>query len=422
MTNKNKSIFLPIFITFLTSFVFWALFSHSIDNFQENNLLKSTNISNWIDNSDLDLSKFWVAYNLIKNQYFDVNTINNEKLLESAIAWLVEWLWDKHSIYFNSEENKQFEDSLSWDFEWIWAVVEIHTLWVSIDRIIKWSPAKAFDLRSWDILIKANWVSLEWLNLIDAVNLIKWEAWSEVELEVLRVWETGILTKKVIRDKIKIPSINSEELDWNLWYISINMFWEETSNDFKTSLENFKDKDGLIIDLRDNWGWFLFSAVEILSELIENDKVLVVTKYKELNSNDVYKSKNNWDIYKWKIIVLINENSASASEITAWVLSEYDKAILVWKKSYWKGSVQKPFEMNDWSMIKLTVAKWFTPEWKNIDAEWINPDIEVTIEDEDYENSYDRQKEEAIKILKLFIEKKALNLTIDTYNNTLEDK
>jgi len=422
MENKNKWIFLPIFITFLTSFFLWVIFSLQIDKSILPTLLKSNNVSVKTNNSDLDLTKFINTYNLIKSEYFDENTIDNEKLLESSISWLIDWLWDKHSVYFDSVENKQFNESLSWDFEGIWAVVEKHALWVHIDRIIKWSPAKKYDLRSWDILIKANWITLEWLNLIDAVNHIKWKAWTEVELEVLRVWENNIIIKNVIREKIKIPSVDTENITDEIGYISINMFWEDTSREFKNSLTKFENKDGIIIDLRDNWGGFLLSAVEILSELVENNEILVVTKYKDIKTNDIYKSSNNWNIYKWKIVVLINESSASASEITAWTLREYNKAIIVWKKSYWKWSVQKPFELNDWSMIKLTVAKWFTPNWINIDKEWITPDIEVWFIPEDFENKFDRQKEEAKEILLQYIDKKALKLTIDTYNNKTENE
>jgi carboxyl-terminal processing protease len=157
-----------------------------------------------------------------------------------------------------------------------------------------------------------------------------------------------------------------------------------------------------------------------LSNLVEDDKTLVVTKYRDLFSNVSYPSINNWNIYEWKIVVLINENSASASEITAWALKDYSKAILVWKKSYWKWSVQKPFDLSDWSMLKLTIAKWFTPEDINIDKEWIIPDIEIWFEKEDFENSYDRQLETAKEVLNVFIEKEAYRLSIDIYNESLE--
>jgi carboxyl-terminal processing protease len=200
------------------------------------------------------------------------------------------------------------------------------------------------------------------------------------------------------------------------------MFWEETSMEFEKILNEKIDSKWLIIDLRDNWGGYLQSAVSILSNLIEDDKTLVVTKYKDLFSNISYPSINDWNIYKWKIVVLINENSASASEITAGALKDYNKAIIVWKKSYGKWSVQKPFTLNDGSMLKLTIAKWFTPNDINIDHEWIMPDIEISFEKKDYTPEewkekefvpYDRQLEVAKEVLKIFIENDAYKLSID---------
>ena len=416
MENKNKNTFWLFFITFLTSFILGILFSLQVDKILNYDLLKSNNLPSIYSNEEnLNLTKFWTVYDIIKSEYFDSKIIDNNKLLESSISWLVNWLWDKHSSYLNIEENKSFNESLAWDFEWIWAVVEPHPMWVTIDMIIKGSPAKNSDLRSWDLIIKANDISLEWLILVDAVNNIKWPAWTKVILEIIREWEKNIIKKELTREKIKIPSVDFEKFDNNTWYISINMFWDETSLEFQKAITELKDTSWLIIDLRDNWWGYLLSAVEILSNLIENWEILVVTKYSDENTNEVYKSINSWEIYKWKIVILINENSASASEITAWALKEYQKAIVVWKKSYGKWSVQEPFELGDWSMLKLTVAKWFTPKWVNIDQDWIIPDIEVSFLDEDYKNAYDRQKEEAKKILDTFIKTKALNLTIDSY-------
>lgn len=416
MENKNKNTFWLFFITFLTSFILGILFSLQVDKILNYDLLKSNNLPSIYSNEEnLNLTKFWTVYDIIKSEYFDSKIIDNNKLLESSISWLVNWLWDKHSNYLNIEENKNFNESLAWDFEWIWAVVEPHPMGVSIDMIIKWSPAKNSDLRSWDLIIKSNDISLEWLTLVDAVNNIKWPAWTKVILEIIREWEKNIIKKELTREKIKIPSVDFEKFDNNTWYISINMFWDETSLEFQKAITELKDTSWLIIDLRDNWWGYLLSAVEILSNLIENWEILVVTKYSDENTNEVYKSINSWEIYKWKIIILINENSASASEITAWALKEYQKAIVVWKKSYGKWSVQEPFELGDWSMLKLTVAKWFTPKWVNIDQDWIIPDVEISFLDEDYKNAYDRQKEEAKKILDTFIKTKALNLTIDSY-------
>lgn len=378
----------------------------------------SSDILNILKNeNELNLDAFWNVYSIIKEEYYSKDTIKKEELVEWAIKWIVDSLWDKHSEYMTKEETTRFNEALSWDFEWIWAVVEKSPLWVSIERIIKWSPAKNYWLLQGDIIIKANWIELQDLDLYEAVKNIKWPAWTIVALEILRSWESDILKIEVTRDKIKIPSVEYKNIEnTNMWYISINMFWDDTDIEFEKALEELKDTDGIIIDLRDNWGWYLQKAVSILSTLVENGENLVFTKYKKLFQNYVYKSINDWNIYEWKIVVLINWNSASASEITAWALRDHNKAILVWEKSYWKGSVQQPFDMDNWWLLKLTIAHWYTPNDINIDEEWISPDIEVNFEKEDYENQYDRQLEVAKEVLKKFINLWSLQLTIDDFN------
>lgn len=421
--NKVNNInnFAQFFVVFLTSFLLWIIFSFFVSKNLDIDLLKTeewSDISSVLNDKDLDLTKFWEVYNFIKLNTYDSEWIDKTKLLDSSIKWLVEWLGDKHSEYFTTDETKKFNEVLSWDFEWIWAVVEVNELWVIIDRLIKWSPAKKYWLETWDIIIKANDIKLEWLELYDAVDKIKWPAWTHVKLDVLRKWETNILNFDVVREKIKIPSVDSKTFeDWKIWYISINMFWDDTSSEFENALKQYMGTKWLIIDLRDNGGWYLQSAVSILSKFVENDKILVVTKYKEVLSNVNYPSINDWNIYSGKIVVLINENSASASEITAWALKDYQKAILVWKKSYGKWSVQKPFDLSDWSMLKLTIAKWFTPKDVNIDKEWITPDIEVWFEKDDFEKSYDRQLETAKEVLNTFIANNAYQLSIDKFKS-----
>ena len=296
-----------------------------------------------------------------------------------------------------------------------------------------------------DVLIEANWKNLVWLDLFDAVNLIKWPAWSNVELKVVRVWEKEILTINVKRDKIKIPSVETKALTGsydNIGYIALNMFWETTADEFEKALKWFKNKDWIIIDLRDNWGWYLQSAVQILSNFIENWKTLVETRYKNKLKNNKYISINYEDKpYNWKIVLLLNQNSASASEITSLALREYNKAIIVWKKSYWKWSVQEPFKLDDWSLLKLTIAKWFSPKWKNIDWKWINPDIEVEFKKQDYDleeckkawkcdknmkqqdfKFYDRQLEVAKEVLKDFIDLDNIETVTKKWNKIYEQR
>ena len=422
---KNKKILQYFFVIFLTSFLLGVIFSFQIGKNIVDDLLKSktyvvTGESTYEEN-DLDLTRVLEAYFYLKREYYDSDVIKKNDLVESAIKWMVDWLWDKHYEYMTKKETKNFHEALSWDFEWIGAVVEKVELWVMIERILKGSPAKNFGLLKGDILIEANGIELEDLDLYEAVDNIKGPAGTKVVLKYLRAWEIDPLETEVIRGKIKIPSVDSKILeDTDIWYIAVNMFWWDTEVEFKKALEDFKEKEGIIIDLRDNGWGYLQSAVVILSNFIKNGKNIVFTKYKNIFDNNVYKSVNNGDTYEWKIVVLINGNSASASEITAGALRDYNKAILVWEKSYWKWSVQQPFDLSSGWTLKLTIARWFTPKNKNIDKEWIEPDIEIRFLKEDYENDYDRQLEEAKKVLNNFIKYGSLKLSVDEYNNSTE--
>lgn len=423
---KQKSVFPVVFITFLTSFLLWILFCLFVSQNITTPLWKTLNEYKQIVQKEwenLDLSRFWQVYDIIEKYSYDIDHIEKQNLIDWAIKWLVEWLWDKHSEYMTLKEKQRFEESLSGDFEWIWAVVEEHPLWVKIDRVIKGSPALQYGILANDILITANETILQDLDLYDAIDLIKWPAGTSVDLEVLREWETEVLEITVIRDKIVIPSIESKLLDNNTGYIALNMFGEDTVNEFKKALEELYNTDGLIIDVRDNGGWYLHTATEILSKLLPDDTLLVVTKYPWFQPNDVYKSVSFGPVYEKPIVVMINENSASASEILAWALHDHERWILVWKNTYGKWSVQQPFQTSNDSLLKITIAKWFTPKDKNIDKQGIAPDIEVNFEKQDYIDKYDRQLEEAKKVLDSFIQNNNFTQTIELFNqeDTLEE-
>ena len=367
----------------------------------------------------LDLDKFREVYDLLRDDYYSSEEIDKESLVDGAISGLVDSIWDKHSEFLTKEDADKFNKVLSWDFEWIWAVVEKVDFWVKIERVLKGSPAKKYWLFSWDIILEADGIKLEDLDLYSAVEKIKGSAWTKVLLKIGRNWERDFLNIEVTREKINIPSVEHKVFEnESIGYISLNLFWKNTSMDFEKALKELYDLDWLIIDLRDNGWWYLQSAVEILSFFLENKSTIVTTKYKNSFKDFSYKSSNFWGVYDKKIVVLINENSASASEIVAWALSDYDKAILVWKKTHWKWSVQEPFYMDDGSLLKLTIAKWFTPNWINIDKEGIEPDIEIDIKKHDYDfweckkvwicdkdlvledfQVYDRQLGEAKKVL-----------------------
>lgn len=414
--KKNISIF-------LTSFLLGCIFSLFLGKMYLEKMWKELQKPEFIQAQKLDLKDFWKVYDTIQDEYFTSEKIEQKDLVDGAIAGMVKALGDDHSEYMNPEVTEKFEASLSWDFEGIGAVVEKVPLGVKIERIINWSPAKKYGVRSGDIVVKANGTELESLDIYDAIDKIKGPAGTSVLLDIIRPGQKKHIEITVIRAKIQIPSVEEKYFqEDDIAYIALNMYGEWTAAEFKKALENVKKSGakGLIIDVRDNGGGYLQSAVEILWEFIENKEVLVKTRYKNSYFDQNYFSLNDGDIYDKKIVVLINGNSASASEITAWALREYDKAILIGQKSYGKWSVQQPFTMEDGSLLKLTVAKWFTPKGKNITKEGIQPDIEVEFKEEDYEKKYDRQLEEAKKLLKIFREKETIGLSIEQYKKEAE--
>ncbi len=413
MNSKQNKNFLTFFLIYLTIFLLWFLTSEAFDfyNAEQKLIIIDKNVNNSKEYS-LNLHKYFSVYYKIKDNYYDFWDVKKEDLVEKSIVWLVSWLNDPYTEYFNPNENKNFMSSLSWDFEWIWAVLEKVDLWVKITSVVENSPAETAWIKPWDIVTDVNWTNIAKMSTTEVIALIKWPAWKEVNLVLKRGDET--IEKQLFTKAIVIPSIAWKEIDDDIWYIWVATFWDKTWTEFKKELEKLKNKKWIIIDLRDNGWGYLEIAVNMLENFIKRWDVIAYTKYKDWKK-DTYYSRSLWDLYNWKIVVLMNWFSASASEIFAWVMKDYQKAILVWEKTYWKGSVQQPIELKDWSMIKITIAKWFTPKDKNIDKEWIEPDVEVKLTKEDVEKKYDRQLEEAKKVLKSYLNSTSMQLSIDNY-------
>ena len=369
------------------------------------------------EKTPVNLDLFYEAYKFSAENYYGFDTLSEKDLISGMIKGFIGAFGDKHSEYFNLDETKKFNEVLSGDFEGIGAVIEKNDFWVIIERLIAGSPAKEEGLISGDIIIKANNEELKDLTLIEVVSKIRWKENTTVTLEIIRAGQKEIMTKTITRRKIDIPSVDGKIIEGTkIGYIALSIFGEKTADDFSKTLIDLENQKatGFIIDLRDNGGGYLETAVSILSNFVEKDKILVTTKEKNPFLNKSYFSYGNTR-KSLPIIILINENSASASEITAGALKDYNLAILVWQKSYGKGSVQQPFNLSDGSEMKITVAKWYTPKDYGIDKIGIHPDIEINFLSEDYEKKYDRQLEEAKKVLLRFITTGDKQQTIEEY-------
>lgn len=355
---------------------------------------KSTIEKNWLFNN---------VYETIINNHYDKKNIKEWDLVYWAIEWLAKWTWDKHTIFFPPTKNKIFKQSLTWDYEWIWAYVELKEPWkFVIISPIPGSPAEKAGLRWWDRVIKV------WDNEItknnsseEIISWIKWEAWTIVNMTILRWWKE--IEFNVKREKIHIWNIDYELVSNWVYNIKIKNFWSKAAKEFSDIIKKINSEiwiDKIIIDLRNNWGWYLDEVTKMLSYIIPKWEPTAVIKY--LWDEKVYKSLwlNYLDLNKYKVVILQNSGTASASEIMIWTLKDYfPEIITIWEKSYGKGSVQTIKSYSDWSSFKYTIAKWFT--WKSqtgIDGLGIEPDINIELDQEELNNKWiDNQLEKALE-------------------------
>ena len=367
-------------------------------------MISLTTVNSWDKNINQKKKIFLDVYKTILESHYDNENIKEEDIIYSAIQWLADWTWDKYTTYFPPSDNKDFIESLNWNYEWIWAYVDMEKPWeVIIVSPIVWWPAEKAWIMWWDIVIWVNWVKIKKDNsLKEVISWIKWPSWTDVELEVKR-WEK-IINIKVTRAKIIINDIEYKLMTKDAFYLQIKSFWPNVSEEFKKSLENLKGRKSvkkIIIDLRNNPWWYLEQVIDMLSYFVSEWEPTAVVKYKWSSTNYSSKGYDLIDFSKYKIIIIQNSGSASASEIMIWTIKDYyPNSELIWTKTYWKWSVQTIKPYLDGSTLKYTVAKWFT--WKTetwIDEVWIEPTIKLELDIEKFkEDGSDNQLNKALMI------------------------
>lgn len=290
------------------------------------------------------------------------------------IEWLVSSLKDPFSEFLSGKDLEQFSESLRGTFAGIGAVIGEHDEGVIIREILPESPAYKSGLKMGDIIVSVNGTSLRWKTTTEAVNLIRGEIGSRVTISYRR---GGMLaSSEITRQEVKIPSIKSETLSGGVLYIEIKMFGQSTARDFRQILATQANKDtkSIVIDLRDNGGGLLSAAQEMLSHFFPPQTVILRDKWK--NTEEVIATELTQPLFlKTPVVVLVNENSASASEIFAGAMQDNKRWQVIGRKTYGKWSVQQPFQLSDGTTLKLTIARWFTPNNRSIDKEGITPDI-----------------------------------------------
>ncbi|WP_040204183.1 S41 family peptidase [Neobacillus jeddahensis] len=325
-----------------------------------------------------DLGKVEQAYDLILSRY--VEKVDEEKLKEGAIQGMLSVLKDPYSVYMDKETAQQFTQTLESSFEGIGAEVGMEDGKIVIVSPFKDSPAEKAGIKPNDQILKVNGKSVEGLDLNKATLKIRGKKGTTVKLEIARKGLKDPLTIDVKRDEIPLETVHSsikKQDGKKIGYIEITSFSEDTAANFKKDLKALENDDikGLILDVRGNPGGFLDSVGEILQEFIPKDKPYVQIEQRNGKKQRFFSTITKKKEYP--VLVLINKGSASASEILAGSLKEAAGYQLVGETTFGKGTVQQAISMGDGSNIKLTLAKWLTPDGNWIHKKGIKPDVAI---------------------------------------------
>ena len=326
-----------------------------------------------------ELKEFVDTYNDIVNNYYD--KVNKEELIDAGIKGMINYLDDPYATYFDGTSSTNFNQTLEGNYEGIGIEVTLDNNKVKITKVFADTPAKKAGIKVGDYITKVNGESVEGKSLSDVVSLIKNAKNKEVEITITR--DNQEKTMKVTRTTVDMPYTSSKVYEENgkkIGYLKIEMFANNITKQVKKELESLKKKniDKLVIDVRDNPGGYLTQVTEILSLFMTKKDVIYQLQTKN-NKEKVY-STSSKATYSYPVVVLINENSASASEILASAFKETYNAEIVGVNSYGKGTVQKTGDLNNGDTIKYTVQKWLTPKGNWINEKGVTPTKEVKLE------------------------------------------
>lgn len=367
--------------------------------------LKDSNIKSVKKVSSTEYSEFeplYEAYDHIKNEYY--KNIDTTTLVDGAIDGMLNSIGDKHTMYFDKESKKEFEQELSGTYYGIGAEIQLNSdKTVSIRKIFNDSPAAKAGLKVNDIFVSIDGKSTDGKNASDVANMLKSSTVKKSTVVIKRNGEEK--SYKIEKENITLFSVSSNMINSDnkkIGYISVSLFGQKTYSQFYNALSDLEKENmsSLIIDLRGNSGGYLTTVTQMLSIFMDKDTVIykMKTKNKIVDYNSLMAGKKDY-----KVVILVDENSASASEIMASSMKEKYGAILVGKTTYGKGTVQSTANLSDGTMIKYTIQEWLTPNGNSINGKGIKPDYEVDLSKE-YKNNptndNDNQLQKAIEILK----------------------
>lgn len=350
-------------------------------------------------NQDIDFNLFWQVWDMLEEQYVDREKLNEKEMFYGAVRGMVSSLGDPYTVFMNPAVAQEFEEDLAGTFEGIGAEIGIRNDILTIIAPLADMPAEKAGLRAGDKVYAIDGESTAGITVDEAVNKIRGPKGTEVVLTISRNGMEEAEEMPITRGVIVVKSVKTELRDDKIFVVQITNFNDDTLDLFNRAVQEIiaKNPKGVILDLRNNPGGYLDTAIEVASEWVE-DGAVVTEKFSE-EKKDEYFARGRARLKDYNTVVLINQGSASASEIVAGALQDHNKAVVVGKQTFGKGSVQILENLPDGSSVKITVAKWLTPNGNCINETGIKPDVEIDLTEEDYDAGNDPQMEKAVEIL-----------------------
>lgn len=355
---------------------------------------------------DVDFSLFWETIETIKEKYVWIEKIEDQDLFYGAIRGLLESLDDPNSSFFSPEDAQRFEQDLSGKFGGIGAEIGIRDNQLVIIAPLKNTPAERAGLRAGDKIMRVDDESTAGITIEEAVRIIRGDPGDPVILTISREGWDESREIEIIRDVIIIPTLEWEMIDPGISkgkkvaLIELYNFGGNSPAVFAEAAFTalLRGAEGVIVDLRNNSGGYLDSSINIAGWFLKKGDVVVKESFRS-GEERVFRASGNASFRGIPTVVLVNQGSASASEILAGALRDQEGAVLVGTRTFGKGTVQEVVHLKDGSMVKISISEWLTPSGERIEKEGLEPDFEVELTEEDIEEEKDPQFEKALEIL-----------------------
>jgi carboxyl-terminal processing protease len=353
-----------------------------------------------------NLVEFWKVWDLLEEKFATGSTtreFSNEERVQGAIDGLVDSYQDPYTVYLPPEDAAAFDENISGNFSGVGMEVGMRDGLITIISPLPDTPAESAGIIAGDVIIQIDEKSTKDMRLDEAVGLIRGEKGTVVDLQIFREDETEFLTILVTRDTINIPTVKTEQIG-DTFFVAIYSFNAVAESLVKTAMQEYLESnaDTLVIDVRGNPGGFLQSAVGIASYFLPSGKVVVKEEFGESSRNDEFRSRGRQiQVFNPEnLVVLIDNGSASASEILAGALKDHGIATVIGTKSFGKGSVQELVKLDNGASLKVTVARWLTPSGISISDGGLTPDIFIGRTPAQRLAGEDPQKDAAVQFLR----------------------